>query len=165
MSRMTPNLRKRKAQLPQSKQPAIRLARYVGYFAIGYVLASSLFMMIQTQLALSSQLVTVLSLFLGAYIAVHKFIKHQQRALNRQEINRLMLGGILAVWLLTALYFLALWLWLFDDASRAVLIEMTKQQPLPLVSALVMIVLLTFVSARLSIWAVNRLLDPQRHSI
>ena len=73
-----------------------------------------------------------------------------------------MFGGILVVWLLTAIYFLALWVWLFDDANREVLIEMTLQQPLPLVSALVMILVLTLVSARISIWAVNRLLDPQR---
>ncbi len=163
MSRTTPNLSKHNAQsAPSQPDLTIKLARYVGYFAIGYVLASTLFMMIQTKLALNSQLVTALSIFLGAYIAVNKFIKHQQRALNRGEINRLMFGGILVVWLLTAIYFLALWVWLFDDANREVLIEMTLQQPLPLVSALVMILVLTLVSARISIWAVNRLLDPQR---
>ncbi len=163
MSRTTPNLSKRNAQTPHSQQHlTVKLARYVGYFAIGYVLANTLFMMIQTKFALNSQLVTALSLFLGAYIAVNKFVKHQQRALNRSEINRLMFGSILVVWLLTAIYFLALWVWLFDDANRAVLVEMTLQQPLPLLSALVMILLLTLVSARISIWAVNRLLDPQR---
>ena len=66
----------------------------------------------------------------------------------------------MVVWLLTGLYFLALWFLLFDDISREVLLAMAKQQPLPLLSALVMIVVLSLVSARISIWAFNRLLDP-----
>ncbi|WP_264752887.1 hypothetical protein [Psychrobacter sp. ENNN9_III] len=36
------------------------------------------------------------------------------------------------------------------------------QQPLPLLSALVMILVLTFISARISILLINRLLDPKR---
>ena len=138
---------------------------YVGFFTVGYMLASAVFMMIQTKLALNAQLVTVLSIVLGAYIAVHKFIKHQQRALDRGEINRLMFGGVIVVWLLTMVYFLGIWVFLFDAISREVLLEMSIQQPLPLISALIMIVVLSLVSARISIWAINRLLDPNRKAV
>ena len=141
-------------------QPKLML--YIGFFAVGYMLASAVFMMIQTKLALNAQLVTVLSIVLGAYIAVHKFIKHQHRALDRDEINRLMFGGVIVVWLLTTVYFLGIWVFLFDAISREVLLEMSMQQPLPLISALIMIVVLSLVSARISIWAINRLLDPNR---
>ena len=141
-------------------QPKLML--YIGFFAVGYMLASAVFMMIQTKLALNAQLVTVLSIVLGAYIAVHKFIKHQQRALDRDEINRLMFGGVIVVWLLTMVYFLGIWVFLFDSISREVLLEMSMQQPLPLISALIMILVLSLVSARISIWAINRLLDPNR---
>ena len=144
-------------------QPKLML--YVGFFAVGYILASAVFMMIQTKLALNAQLVTVLSIVLGAYIAVHKFIKHQQRALDRGEINRLMFGGVIVVWLLTMVYFLGIWVFLFDAISREVLLEMSMQQPLPLISALIMIVVLSLVSARISIWAINRLLDPNRKAV
>ena len=142
-----------------------KLMFYVGFFAVGYILASAVFMMIQTKLALNAQLVTVLSIVLGAYIAVHKFIKHQQRALDRGEINRLMFGGVIVVWLLTTVYFLGIWVFLFDAISREVLLEMSIQQPLPLISALIMIVVLSLVSARISIWAINRLLDPNRKAV
>ena len=138
---------------------------YVGFFAVGYMLASAIFMMIQTKLALNAPLVTVLSIVLGAYIAVHKFIKHQQRALDRDEINRLMFGGVIVVWLLTMIYFLGIWVFLFDAISREVLLEMSMQQPLPLISALIMILVLSLVSARISIWAINRLLDPNHKSV
>lgn len=149
--------------LPQNHPSAPpKLAQYIGFFTIGYVLASVIFMMIQTQIALNSQLVTVLSIIVGAYIAVHKFIKHQQRALNKSEINRLVFGGVAVVWILTVVYFLGIWFWLFDAVSREVLIEMTQQQPLPLLSSLVMILVLTLISARISILALNHLLDPKR---
>lgn len=69
------------------------------------------------------------------------------------------------VWLLTAIYFLGIWFFLFDVVNREVLVEMAMQQPLPLVSALVMILVLTFISARISIWALNRLLDPKRKTL
>ena len=141
-----------------------KMLLYVGFFAVGYMLASAIFMMVQTKFALNPQLVTVLSIMLGAYIAVNKFVKHQQRALYRDEINRLMFGGVVIVWLLTMVYFLGIWLFLFDAISREVLLEMSIQQPLPLISALVMIMVLSLVSARLSIWAINRLLDPHRKS-
>lgn len=143
-----------------SYQP--KLGRYIGFFAIGYVLASTVFMMIQTQVALNALLVTLLSIIIGAYVSVSKFIKHQQRGLTKKEITRLMTGGVAVVWLLTALYFLAIWFLLFDEVSRTVLLEGAQQQPLPLLSALVMIVVLTLVSARLGIWAFNRLLAPKR---
>ncbi|WP_350657425.1 ABZJ_00895 family protein [Psychrobacter sp. S1-30-MNA-CIBAN-0213] len=148
------------SQNSKSTQP--KMAQYIGFFAIGYIITSTIFMMIQTQVALNSQLVTVLSIMVGAYIAVNKFIKHQQRALDRDEINRLMFGGVGVVWLLTAIYFLGIWFLLFDAVSREVLLEMTMQQPLPLLSALVMILVLTFISARISILLLNRLLDPKR---
>lgn len=148
---------------PKATQP--KMAQYVGFFAVGYILASAIFMMIQTKLALNSQLVTVISIVIGAYIAVHKFIKHQQRVLDRGEINRLMFGGVAVVWLLTIIYFLGIWFFLFDAVSREVLMEMSMQQPLPLLSALVMILVLSLVSARISIWAVNHLLDPKRKTI
>lgn len=171
MSRKTTNLNKSKTRscgdsLPQnheSVQP--KLAQYVGYFAIGYTLASAIFMMVQTKIALNSQLVTMLSIIIGAYIAVHKFVKHQQRALNSGEINLLMFGGVAVVWLLTVIYFLAIWFWLFDAVNREVLLEMAIQQPLPLISSLVMILVLTLVSARISLWAINRLLDPKRKTM
>ena len=168
MSRKTTPLSKSNIQAGHSGSPQSsrvtqpKLAQYVGFFAVGYILASAIFMMIQTKLALNSQLVTVLSIIVGANIAVNKFIKHQQRALNRHEINRLMLGGVAVVWVLTAIYFLGIWFFLFDAVNREVLVEMAMQQPLPLVSALVMILVLTFISARISIWALNRLLDPKR---
>lgn len=140
-----------------------KMPPYIGFFAVGYVLASAIFMMVQTKFALNSQLVTVVSIIVGAYIAVHKFIKHQQRALDKKEINHLMFGGVAVVWLLTVVYFLGIWFFLFDAVSREVLTEMAIQQPLPLLSALVMILVLSLVSARLSILLFNRLLNP-KHS-
>ncbi|MGM8910806.1 ABZJ_00895 family protein [Psychrobacter sp. 1U1] len=170
MSRKTTNLRKSTAQtgrndhLPNSQSDSPKLAQYIGFFAIGYILTSTVFMMIQTQVTLNSHLVTVLSIIIGAYIAVYKFIKHHKRALGRDEINRLVFGGVTVVWLLTAVYFLGIWFFLFDAVSREVLFEMTMQQPLPLLSALIMILVLTFISARISILLLNRLLDPKRKS-
>ena len=157
-------LSKRKGLLTDTATNQPKIMLYVGFFAVGYMLASAIFMMIQTKFALNPQLVTVLSIILGAYIAVHKFVKHQQRALYRDEIKRLMFGGVIVVWLLTMVYFLGIWVFLFDTISREVLLEMSMQQPLPLISALVMILVLSLVSARISIWAINRLLDPHRNS-
>ena len=151
-------------QLSNTTADKPKMLLYVGFFAVGYMLASAIFMMVQTKFALNPQLVTVLSIMLGAYIAVNKFVKHQQRALYRDEINRLMFGGVIVVWLLTMVYFLGIWVFLFDAISREVLLEMSIQQPLPLISALVMILVLSLVSARISIWAINRLLDPHRKS-
>ena len=157
-------LSKRNGLLADTALNQPKMMLYVGFFAVGYMLASAIFMMIQTKFALNPQLVTVLSIILGAYIAVHKFVKHQQRALYRDEIKRLMFGGVIVVWLLTMVYFLGIWVFLFDAISREVLLEMSMQQPLPLISALVMILVLSLVSARISIWAINRLLDPHRKS-
>ena len=157
-------LSKRKGLLTDTATNQPKIMLYVGFFAVGYMLASAVFMMIQTKFALNPQLVTVLSIILGAYIAVHKFVKHQQRALYRDEIKRLMFGGVIVVWLLTMVYFLGIWVFLFDAISREVLLEMSIQQPLPLISALVMILVLSLISARISIWAINRLLDPHRKS-
>lgn len=163
MSRTTPNLSKKRQAQPNRSghSQKTRLLKYVGFFAVGYILASAVFMMIQTQVAINPQLVTALSILVGAYIAVNKFIKHQRRALTNSEMNRLTIGSIGVVWLLTVIYFLGLWFFLFDAASREVLREMTVQQPLPLLSALVMILVLTLVSARLGIWVINRLLAPK----
>jgi uncharacterized membrane protein len=139
----------------------ISLIAYIGFFAVGFVLSSAVFMMLQTQVSLSSQLVTLLSIMVGAYIAVLKFIKHQRRTLSVSEMNRLTLGSVTAVWLLTAIYLLGLWVLLFDAISREVLLEMTAQQPLPLLSALILMLVMTAVSARLGIWVFNRLLAPK----
>lgn len=171
MSRKTTNLSKSSTHLRanestsslKSVQP--KLAQYVGFFAIGYILASAIFMMIQSKFALNSQLVTVISIIIGAFIAVSKFVKHHQRALDRSEMNRLTIGGVVVVWVLTIIYFLAIWFWVFDTISREVLLEMTMQQPLPLLSSLVMILVLTLVSARISLWGVNRLLEPKPKNI
>ncbi|MGP5211717.1 ABZJ_00895 family protein [Psychrobacter alimentarius] len=171
MSRKTPTLNDSTSHLGNNRSlnahqlPRPKLARYIGFFAIGYVLSSAVFMMIQTKVALNSPLVTVISIIVGAYIAVHKFIKQQQRALNRGESNRLVFGGIAVVWVLTVIYFLGIWFWLFDAASREVLFEMTTQQPLPLLFSLMLILVMTLVSARISIWLLNRLLDPKRKTV
>lgn len=160
MSRQTTSLNK-----PQTLiQVQPKLARYVVFFAIGYTLANTIFMMIQTKLALNPQLVMVVSIIVGAYIAVSKFIKHQKRALARDEINKLMFGGVVIVWMLTVIYFSAIWFWLFDTISREVLFEMAMQRPLPLLSSLMLMLVLTLVSARISLWSINRLLDPIRKS-
>ena len=156
MSRQTTNLSKPRT-LASSQ---LKLAQYIGFFAIGYILASAIFMMIQTKIALNSQLVMVVSIIVGAYIAVSKFIKHQQRALAKNEINRLMFGGVAVVWLLTVLYFLAIWFWLFDGVSREVLLEMAMAQPLPLLSSLVLMLVFTLVSTRISLWAIKHFLNP-----
>ena len=161
MTRTTSNLKKNLPLNDINPIVATKLTQYVGFFAIGYILATSIFMMVQTKFALSSQLVTVISILVGAYIAVHKFVKHQHRALNRSEINRLTLGSMGSVWLLTAVYVFALWVFVFDAVSREVLLDMTRQQPLPLLGAVVMILLLTLVSARLGIWVFNRALAPK----
>lgn len=138
------------------------LAPYIGYFGIGYVLASAIMMLVQSKIVLNPQLVTALSIFIGAYIAVHKFIKHQKRALSRPESNLLTLGGAGVVWLLSLIYFLALWFWVFDTASRETLIEMATLQPMPLLFAAIIMIVLTLVTARLSIWVLNLLLNPAR---
>lgn len=156
MSRQKTNLSKPRTLA--SSQP--KLAQYIGFFAIGYILASAIFMMIQTKIALNSQLVMVVSIIVGAYIAVSKFIRHQQRALAKNEINRLMFGGVAVVWLLTVLYFLAIWFWLFDVVSREVLLEMAMARPLPLLSSLVLMLVFTLVSTRISLWAINHFLNP-----
>jgi len=160
MSRQTTSLNK--PQTLVQAQPT--LARYVGFFAIGYTLASTIFMMIQTKFALNPQLVMVVSIIVGAYIAVSKFIKHQKRALARDEINKLTSSGVVIIWMLTVIYFSAIWFWLFDTISREVLFEMAMQRPLPLLSSLMLMLVLTLVSARISLWSINRLLDPIRKS-
>ena len=42
-----------------------KLAQYTGFFAVGYILASTIFMMIQTKMPLNSQLVMAVSNFNG----------------------------------------------------------------------------------------------------
>ena len=75
-----------------------------------------------------------------------------------------MFGGVVIVWILTVIYFSAIWFWLFDTISREVLFEMAMQRPLPLLSSLMLMLVLTLVSARISLWSINRLLDPIRKS-
>lgn len=147
------HLTNQKQALPQQK-----LTRYMGFFAVGYVLVSVLFMLLQTQFSLNPQIVTVVSILAGAYIAVSKFIKHQHRPLMSAEMNRLTFGSVAIVWLLTALYSLGLWFLLFDVASREVFLAMFDQQPTPLIIALLLMVVVTLIGARLGIWGFNRLL-------
>lgn len=162
MSLTTPNLNKNKAQAPYKGQVSkTKLTQYVGFFAVGFIISSAILMIIQSQFALNAQLVAGISIVVGAYVAVYKFIKHKQRALSTDETNRLSISSTGIVWLLTALYFAGLWLFLFDDASREVLLEKATEQTLPLIVALAMMVTFTLVGARLSIWALNRLLAPK----
>ena len=163
MARITPNSSKANQQgtLTTTKSTA-KLTLYIGFFTLGFIIASIIFMLIQSKFALNAQLVTGLSIVVGAYIAVYKFINHQQRALTKQETNRLTMGSTAVLWLLTAVYFLGLWLFLFDTANRAVMIEMTRQQPLPLLFALAMMIIFTLLINRFSLGVFNRLLDPRR---
>lgn len=152
---------RKSANLSKSKAHSVKLAQYLGFFMVGYILASALLMLLQTQIALNPQLVTLLSILIGAFIAVQKFIKHHRRALHKDEMIKLAIGGTGIVWLLNALYFFAIWLWLFDEANRQVFVEMSLQQPLPLLFALIAIMLLTFISAGVGIWLFNRLLTAK----
>ncbi|WP_169392103.1 MULTISPECIES: ABZJ_00895 family protein [Psychrobacter] len=141
-----------------SRPTSISIAPFVVYFAIGFVLASAIFMLIQSKVALNSFVVIVISVLVAAFIATFKFTKQQKRSMITSEMNRLALSGTLLVWVLTAIYFLAIWLWLLDDISREVLMDMTQAQPMPLVIALVMMLMVTAISARLGLWAFNRLI-------
>lgn len=143
----------------------VKLTLYVGFFTLGFIIASAILMMIQSKFTLNSQLVTALSIAVGAYTAVYKFIKHRGRAFDKKEITRLALNSNVILWLLTALYFLALWLFVFDAASRDVLMEMTRQQPMPLLLAIAMMIILTLLVAFFSIWLFNLLLNPNRKNI
>ncbi|MGP4953727.1 ABZJ_00895 family protein, partial [Psychrobacter sp. T6-1] len=109
MTDQRPNLQK---PVPLAYQNAINssanMTEYVGFFAVGYILASVVFIVMQTQLVMNPHLVTVLSVIAAAYIAVYKFIKHHKRALQRSEMNRLTLAGTATVWLLSTLYFLGI---------------------------------------------------------
>ena len=159
MSRIMPNLNKHNVQSKYNGQPKkVKLTPYIGFFTIGFILANTIAVMIQSKFTLNPYLVVVLCILIGTYIAVYKFTKHQHRALNSDEINRLTFGSIGVVWLLAALYLLGLWLWLFDAVSREVLLEMTAAQPLPLLVAFVMMIVITLVSARISLYTFNRLL-------
>lgn len=106
MARITPNSSKanQQATLTTTKSTA-KLTLYIGFFTLGFIIASIIFMLIQSKVALNAQLVTGLSIVVGAYIAVYKFINHQQRALTKQETNRLTMGSTAVLWLLTAVYF------------------------------------------------------------
>lgn len=138
-----------------------KMTQYVGFFAVGFILANTIAILIQSQIALNSYAVMVLSVLLGVYIAVYKFIRHQRRPLTIGEINRLTVASVAMVWLLTAGYFLGLWLWLFDAINREVFMEMSAEQPLPLLSAIIMMVIITVISARIGILACSRLLAPK----
>ncbi len=157
-----PSLNKSKAKnMPNQQLASTALTLYVGFFALGFIIASALFMMIQSKITLNSQLITGLSIVIAAYVAIYKFVKHQQRALTAKEINRLTVRSTAIIWLLAALYFLCLWLLVFDAVSREVLIDMTRQQPMPLLFALAMIIVFTLLVTRLSLWAINHLLAPK----
>lgn len=147
--------------MPNQQSASTALTLYVGFFALGFIIASVLFMMIQSKFAINSQLITGLSIVIAAYVTVYKFVKHQQRALTAKEINRLTVRSTAIVWLLAVLYFLCLWLLVFDVVSREVLIDMMRQQPMPLLLALAMIIIFTLLITRLSLWAINHLLAPK----
>ena len=72
---------RKSANLSNSKAQSVKLTQYLGFFMVGYILASALLMLLQTQIALNPQLVTLLSILVGAFIAVHKFIKHYSLSL------------------------------------------------------------------------------------
>ncbi|MGO3897153.1 MAG: ABZJ_00895 family protein [Psychrobacter sp.] len=160
MPHATDNLRK-KSKPPARLPSAFKLPMYMGFFVIGYILANAIFMVVQTKLTLSPYVVMMVAVLVGAYIAAHKFIKHQQRTLTISEMNRLTIGSVAAMWLLNALYMLGLWLFLFTPVSREVLTDMATQQPLPLLGALLMMIVLTLVSTRLGLWAFNHFLAPK----
>ena len=162
---MTPKLPSINQLTPQNStiksSQKIKLLPYAGFFTIGYILASALFMMLQTQWAIDPKLTTILSIVVGAFIAIYKFTKHQRRSLTSHEMNRLTVISVSIVWLLTLLYSLGLWWWLLDAISREVFLNKLLEQPLPLVSAIIMIVILTLLTARLSLLVFNRLLTPK----
>ncbi|MGO2339027.1 MAG: ABZJ_00895 family protein [Psychrobacter sp.] len=152
----------RKKNKPQARTPsAFKLPLYVGFFVIGYILANAIFMAIQIKLTLSPHVVMTVSVLVGAYIAAHKFIKYKQRTLTISEMNRITVGNVAAMWLLNVLYMAGLWFFLFTPISREVLTDMATQQPLPLLGALLMMIVLTLISARLGLWGFNRLLAPK----
>lgn len=162
MSPTKPNLSKHR--LPstltgQSKKT--KIAPYVGFFTVGFILANTIAFIIQSKFMLNSYLVVVLSILVGSYIAVRKFIKHRNRILTSSEINRLTFASVGIIWLLSALYLIGLWIWILDAVSREVLSEMTQRQPMPLLGALLMMVIVTLISTRLGIWLFNRLLAPK----
>ena len=81
---MTPKLPSINQSTPQNStiksSQKIKLLPYAGFFTIGYILASALFMMLQTQWAIDPKLTTILSIVVGAFIAIYKFTKHQRRS-------------------------------------------------------------------------------------
>lgn len=162
---MTPKLPSINQSTPQNStiksSQKTKLLPYAGFFTIGYILASALFMMLQTQWAIDPKLTTILSIVVGAFIAIYKFTRHQKRSLTSHEMNRLTVISVSIVWLLTLLYSLGLWWWLLDAISREVFLTKLSEQPLPLVSAIIMIVILTLLTARLSLLVFNRLLTPK----
>lgn len=159
---MSPNLNKRNNQSKRNEQAKkTKIAPYVGFFTVGFILANTIAIIIQSQFALNSYLVMALSITVGAYIAVHKFIKHHACALTGHEINRLSLASVGMIWLLSALYLSGLWIWVLDAISRDVLTEMTLQQPAPLLGALLLMIVMSLIVTRLSIWGFNRLLMPK----
>lgn len=163
---VNPNSQKNlKNSTPINNKPprnvASPIAPFVIYFGIGFVLASAIFMLIQSKIALNSMVVTVISVIVAAFIATFKFTKQQKRSMTSNEMNRLAISGTLLVWGLTAIYLLAVWFWLLDDISREVLIDMTRAQPMPLIVAFVVMIMVTAISARLGLWAFNRLLSTK----
>lgn len=161
MSRTTPRFNNKIPSKHSGLPQKVSLMPYVGFFAVGFILANTVAALIQSQFILNPYIVMVLSILVGSYIAVHKFIKHQRRRLASQEINRLTFASIGIVWLLTLLYLGGLWIWVLDAINREVLLEMSAERPLPLIVALVMMIVLTLVSARISIYTFNRLLAPK----
>ncbi|GAA0309806.1 ABZJ_00895 family protein [Psychrobacter aestuarii] len=153
---LTPN-----TPTPTTMTQAPSLRYYVGIFSIGYILVSTLCMLLQQYLPISLYMVMLLTIGIAAYIAVRKFVRQQRRALTRAEVLRLTVGAVVAVWLLSALYFLGLWFLIFDAANREVLQEAFAARPWALVQALMMMIGLCTLMTWIGLVSFNRLLAPK----
>ena len=140
---------------------APNLRYYVGIFSIGYILISTLCMLLQQYLPISAYMVMLLTIGIAAYITVRKFVRHQQRALSRLEVLRLTIGAVVAVWVLSALYFLGLWFWLFDAVSREVLQEAFVARPWSLVQGLMLMIGMCTLMTWIGLVSFNRVLAPK----
>ena len=143
--------------------PAPNLRYYVGIFSIGYILVSTLCMLLQRYLPISTYMVMLLTIGIAAYITVRKFVRHQQRALMRIEVLRLTFGAVIAVWILSALYFLSLWFLVFDAISREVLQEAFAARPWALLQGLLLMIGMCTLMTWLGLVSFSRLLAPAGH--
>ena len=108
-------------------------------------------------------MVMLLTIGIAAYITVRKFVRHQQRALMRIEVLRLTFGAVIAVWILSALYFLSLWFLVFDAISREVLQEAFAARPWALLQGLLLMIGMCTLMTWLGLVSFSRLLAPAGH--